>query len=68
MTSWLIDALVLVGRTAEAVELFDQLKSLVGKTGLMSEEFDPENNRALGNIPQAYSHVGLIRNTLTLGR
>lgn len=68
MTSWLIDALVLVGRADEAAELFRQLKELVGTTGLMSEEFDPDSHRALGNIPQAYSHVGLIHNSITLAR
>ncbi len=68
MTSWLVDALALVGRVDEATELFGQLKELVGDTGLMSEEFDPDNHRALGNFPQAYSHVGLIRNALTLAR
>lgn len=68
MTSWLIDALALVGREDDAVGLFDQLRALVGDTGLMSEEYDPESQRGLGNVPQAYSHVGLINNALRLSR
>ncbi|MBL8778779.1 MAG: trehalose-phosphatase [Acidimicrobiales bacterium] len=66
MTSWLIDALHLVGRTADARALFDGLVALAGPTGLLSEEYDPEQGRSLGNHPQAYSHLGLINNALTL--
>ncbi len=68
MTSWLIDALWLIGRREQATELFDEYCDLVGKTGIMAEEFDPESQRALGNIPQAYSHLGLISNALNLER
>ena len=28
--------------------------------GLLSEEYDPEKKRLLGNFPQAFSHVGLV--------
>ncbi|MGI9615127.1 MAG: trehalase-like domain-containing protein, partial [Acidimicrobiales bacterium] len=66
MTSWLIDSLVLTGRRSDAEELFKDLCGLVGATGIMAEQFDPEHGRALGNIPQAYSHLGLINNALTL--
>ena len=66
MTSWLIDSLCLVGRRADAENLFNDLCGLVGGTGLMAEEFDPENARSLGNVPQAYSHLGLIGNALSL--
>ncbi|MEL7156869.1 MAG: glycoside hydrolase family 15 protein [Actinomycetota bacterium] len=66
MTSWLIDALAMTGRREDAEGLFKELCSLVGATGIMAEQFDPENGRALGNIPQAYSHLGLINNALTL--
>ncbi len=66
MTSWLIDAMALTGRRDDASELFEELVSLVGATGLMAEEFDTTHGRALGNIPQAYSHLGLINNARTL--
>ncbi len=68
MTSWLIDALCLIGRQEHAAALFKDLCGLVGKTGLMAEEFDPESNRSLGNVPQAYSHLGLIGNALSIER
>ncbi len=66
MTSWLVDSLVLVGRDDEALSLFKALTDLVGQTGLMTEEFDPNTGRGLGNFPQAYSHLGLINNALML--
>ncbi len=66
MTSWLVDAYRLVGRRQDAVKLFAGLCDLVGPTGLLSEEYDPVAGRALGNLPQAYSHLGLINNALNL--
>ncbi|MGI9598256.1 MAG: glycoside hydrolase family 15 protein, partial [Acidimicrobiales bacterium] len=68
MTSWLIDALFLTGRQEQAEGLFKDMCGLVGRTGLMAEQFDPESGRALGNVPQAYSHLGLINNALTIER
>ena len=65
-TSWLIDALWLAGRRDEARALFGRLIQLTGSTGLMSEEYDPQTEIALGNHPQAYSHVGIIENALRL--
>jgi GH15 family glucan-1,4-alpha-glucosidase len=37
-----------------------------GPTGLLPEEYDPFAERGLGNHPQAYSHLGLIRAALAL--
>ena len=67
-TSWLIEAYVLTGRRAEAEELFKHLVDCAGPTGLIPEEFDPVTERALGNHPQAYSHLGLIRCAQLLDR
>jgi trehalose 6-phosphate phosphatase len=64
--SWLIEAYVKVGRLDDAWRCFDILTSLIGPTGLLSEQYDPVMNRALGNVPQAYSHLGLIDNALLL--
>jgi trehalose-phosphatase len=66
MTSWLIDAYLLIGRPEDARTLFGHLVNRVGGTGLLSEEWDPATGRALGNHPQAYSHLGLINNALNL--
>ncbi|WP_435109033.1 trehalase-like domain-containing protein [Nocardiopsis synnemataformans] len=67
-TAWLIEAYLLTGRRAEADELFKHLVDCAGPTGLIPEEFDPVTERALGNHPQAYSHLGLIRCAQLLDR
>lgn len=67
-TTWLIEAYALVGRRTDAEELFKEYLAQVGPTGMLAEEFDPEDGRALGNIPQAYSHLGLINAALCLDR
>ncbi len=64
--AWLIDAYLLLGRKDEARELFDSLCALIGPTGLLSEQYDPVAACALGNTPQAYSHLGLIDSALRL--
>jgi GH15 family glucan-1,4-alpha-glucosidase len=60
-TAWLVEAYLLTGRRADAKELFGQLAATAGPTGLLPEEYDPVAERSLGNHPQAYSHLGLIR-------
>ncbi|MEU3272801.1 trehalose-phosphatase [Saccharomonospora sp. NPDC006951] len=59
--AWLIEAYLLTGRRTEAQELFEQLVDAAGPTGLLPEQYDPVAERSLGNHPQAYSHLGLIR-------
>ena len=67
---WLADALVMSGRRDRAVALFERLLALRNDVGLLAEEFDPRAGRALGNFPQAFSHVGVINtaHNLTLAR
>ncbi|MFT7841504.1 trehalose-phosphatase [Saccharothrix sp. BKS2] len=59
--AWMIEAYLLTGRRTEAEELFAQMVDAAGPTGLLPEEYDPIAERSLGNHPQAYSHLGLIR-------
>jgi trehalose-phosphatase len=68
MTSWLIDAKILIGDLEEAEYLFGRYLELAGPTGLIPEEVDPHTGRGLGNHPQAYSHLGLITNACNLAR
>ena len=65
-TSWLIDALWKAGRRDDADALFESLIELAGPEGLLPEQYDPLLRRTLGNHPQAYSHIGLIENAITL--
>jgi trehalose-phosphatase len=66
--SWLVDAYLLAGRIDDALDLFHQLVTLAGPTGLLSEQYDPAQERALGNFPQAYSHLGIINNAVMIDR
>jgi GH15 family glucan-1,4-alpha-glucosidase len=65
-TSWLVEAYLRTGRRGDAEELFQQMLETAGPTGLLPEEYDPFAERGLGNHPQAYSHLGLIRAALAL--
>jgi trehalose-phosphatase len=65
-TAWLIEAYLRTGRRADAEELFDLMIDTAGPTGLLPEQYDPDTERGLGNHPQAYSHLGLIRCALLL--
>jgi GH15 family glucan-1,4-alpha-glucosidase len=64
-TFWLADNLFLLGRHAEARELFERLLSLRNDVGLLSEQYDSQSRRFLGTFPQAFSHIGLINTALT---
>jgi len=65
-TAWLIEAYLRTGRRGDAEELFQQMIETAGPTGLLPEQYDPFAERGLGNHPQAYSHLGLIRCALAL--
>ena len=64
---WLVDALHGTGRREEAVALFERLLSLRNDLGMLSEEYDVTTGRHLGNVPQAFSHLGLVNSALRLG-
>lgn len=59
-TFWLVRALALSGRTAEAREAFERAVAYVNDVGLLAEEIDPATGEHLGNTPQAFSHIGLV--------
>jgi GH15 family glucan-1,4-alpha-glucosidase len=57
---WLVSALALNGRVAEARDLFERLLALTNDLGLLAEEYDVAHKRQVGNFPQAFSHLTLI--------
>ncbi|MEU4554530.1 GH15 family glucan-1,4-alpha-glucosidase [Micromonospora violae] len=61
----LVSALVLAGRREQAAELFDQLRGYAGPLGLYAEQLDADGT-ALGNYPQAFTHLALIEAALNL--
>nr|WP_269995770.1 glycoside hydrolase family 15 protein [Arthrobacter sp. B2a2-09] len=63
---WMVDALLGAGRRAEATALFERLLALRNDVGLLSEEWDAHAGRQLGNMPQAFSHFGLVLSALQL--
>ncbi len=67
-TFWLADNLALQGKHAEARAIFERLLDIRNDVGLLSEEYDPDARRLLGNFPQAFSHVGLINTARNLSR
>ncbi|MFE9250774.1 glycoside hydrolase family 15 protein [Streptomyces sp. NPDC007088] len=63
---WLVEALTMIGRTAEATALFEKLLALANDVGLLAEEYDCVAHRQLGNFPQAFSHFALVSAALRL--
>jgi GH15 family glucan-1,4-alpha-glucosidase len=65
---WLVAVLARLGRLDEAVELYERLLSLRNDLGLISEEYDPERGRLVGNFPQAFTHLTIVETAFTLRR
>jgi GH15 family glucan-1,4-alpha-glucosidase len=66
---WAAEYLALGGDTAqEAQALFERLCARANDVGLFAEEIDPATGDALGNFPQAFTHVGLINAAISLSR
>ncbi|MFK4761931.1 glycoside hydrolase family 15 protein [Microbacterium sp. ZW T5_45] len=58
---WLVEQYATTGRHQEAHDLMDRLCGLANDVGMLSEEYDPVAGRQLGNTPQAFSHLALVR-------
>jgi len=63
---WRVDALLALGRYAEALRLFERLLARANDVGLFAEEIDPRDGAFLGNFPQALSHLALVLNAVHL--
>jgi len=64
---WMVGALKLQGREADAKKLFERVLSLANDVGLLSEEYDTGAKRMVGNFPQAFSHISLVNAAFALG-
>jgi len=64
---WEAEFLALGGGTLEEAEaLFATLLKYRNDVGLYAEEIDPRDGGALGNFPQAFTHVGLVSAAISL--
>ena len=64
---WGVDYLALGGGSLQqAHQRIESLLAYGNDLGLFAEEIDPTNGKALGNFPQAFTHMGLISAALTL--
>jgi len=66
-TFWLVEALTRAGRLEEARFTFEKMLSYANHLGLYAEEIGP-SGEALGNFPQAFTHLGLISAAYNLDR
>jgi GH15 family glucan-1,4-alpha-glucosidase len=69
---WLVEALTRAGRTdrrllEEARLLFEEMLGYANHLGLYAEQTGP-HGEALGNFPQAFTHLGLISAAFNLDR
>jgi GH15 family glucan-1,4-alpha-glucosidase len=65
---WAAHHLACRGDIGEAKRVFERVASFASDLGLFGEEIDPESGAALGNFPQAFTHVGLINAAVAIER
>ena len=63
---WMVSSLKTIGQPEEAHALFEKLLTLRNDVGLLSEEYDAEQGRLVGNFPQAFSHIALVNAAFSL--
>jgi GH15 family glucan-1,4-alpha-glucosidase len=65
---WGVESLALQGDLTAARDGFAHLLSFSNDVGLFAEEIDAVSGAAIGNFPQAFTHVGLINAATTIAR
>ena len=63
---WLAETYALLGRHDDACRLMERLLALRNDVGLLSEEYDIDAQRLVGNFPQAFSHIGLVNTAMRI--
>ncbi len=66
-TFWYVEALAHCGRLRDARLVFEKMHTYANHLGLFSEEIGLTGEQ-LGNFPQAFTHLALIRAAVTLDR
>lgn len=65
---WAAENLARRGEVERAESWFEAMIARANDLGLFAEEIDPETGEALGNFPQAFTHVGLINAALAIAK
>ncbi|CAN5483516.1 glycoside hydrolase family 15 protein [soil metagenome] len=65
-TLWMVSALAMSGQVDKARERFELVLAHATDLGLLAEEIDARTGEQLGNFPQAFSHVGIIKAALDI--
>src|SRR5205823_4545763 len=63
---WAVETLAKSGAVDKAESLFHSVLKRANPLGLFGEEIDPASGEALGNFPQAFTHVGVINAALAI--
>ena len=63
---WAVECVARGGNVGAAARTFEQLLAYASDVGLFAEEIDQDSGAALGNFPQAFTHIGLINAAITL--
>jgi len=64
---WLVESLAKSGQMDLALEHWRSLLDVAGPLLLFPEQFDPVSKLPLGNYPQAFTHIGVLRAAFALG-
>ena len=65
---WAVEQVARTGDVAEAERQFEHLLSFATDAGLFAEEIDGRTGEAVGNFPQAFTHVGLLNAAIAIER
>ena len=65
-TFWLIRCLIALERFEEAGAYLRRMEDVANHLGLFSEEYEVREREALGNFPQAFTHIGYVNSVIAL--
>ena len=65
---WLLDNLIYLDEIERAEAMMNKLFDYANDVGLFSEEIGPVDGEALGNFPQAFTHMAVINTAVQLYR